>query len=127
MLRRNRRRRNPSRTSPRESRRACLCDNGLYSRKCCRGNVINQGIGNLYGESLNGKWYGYEVEDCVTQHVHHIHVHDTPLEVGKTYYFVMENNDNGCHKVLNSRHSEGVHAEATSIAYEDCAECQAAN
>ena len=60
-------------------------------------------------------------------HTHHIHVHDNPLEVGKTYYFVMENNDNGCHRVLSAKQSEGRHAEATSIAYDDCAECQAAN
>lgn len=38
---------NPSRTSPRESRRACLCPDGTYSRKCCKGNMINQGIGNI--------------------------------------------------------------------------------
>jgi hypothetical protein len=38
-------RNNPSRTSPREGRRACLCGNGTYSRKCCKGNMINQGIG----------------------------------------------------------------------------------
>lgn len=39
---------NPSRTSPREGRRACLCEDGRYSRKCCKGNVINQGIGSVY-------------------------------------------------------------------------------
>tara|TARA_E500000318_G_scaffold80861_1_gene76057 strand:- start:910 stop:1110 length:201 start_codon:yes stop_codon:yes gene_type:complete len=38
---------NPSRTSPREGRRGCLCGNGTYSRKCCKGNMINQGIGNI--------------------------------------------------------------------------------
>ena len=38
---------NPSRTSPREGRRACLCANGTYSRKCCNGNMINQGIGKI--------------------------------------------------------------------------------
>ena len=42
------RRYNPSRTSPRENRRACLCKNrSLYSRKCCKGNMINQGIGYI--------------------------------------------------------------------------------
>ena len=40
---------NPSRTSPREGRRACLCEDGRYSRKCCKGNVINQGIGRITG------------------------------------------------------------------------------
>lgn len=38
---------NPSQTSPRGSRRACLCPDGTYSRKCCKGNMINQGIGNI--------------------------------------------------------------------------------
>ena len=40
-------RNNPSRTSPREGRRGCLCEDGTYSRKCCKGNMINQGIGNI--------------------------------------------------------------------------------
>lgn len=37
-----------SRTSPRESRRACLCaKRDTYSRKCCKGRMINQGIGYI--------------------------------------------------------------------------------
>ena len=36
-----------STTSPRENRKACLCKNGTYSRKCCKGKIINQGIGNI--------------------------------------------------------------------------------
>jgi hypothetical protein len=29
---------------------ACLCaDKNTYSRKCCKGFLINQGIGNIYG------------------------------------------------------------------------------
>ncbi len=37
----------PSRTSPKSSKRGCLCKNGTYSTKCCNGNMINQGIGNI--------------------------------------------------------------------------------
>ena len=38
----------PSRTSPKSSRRACLCDDGkTYSTKCCKGNLINQGVGKI--------------------------------------------------------------------------------
>ena len=37
----------PSRTSPKSSKRGCLCKNGTYSTKCCKGNMINQGIGNI--------------------------------------------------------------------------------
>jgi len=38
-------------SSPRGSRRACLCKDGrTYSRKCCDGELINQGIGALEGQ-----------------------------------------------------------------------------
>ncbi len=40
-------------SSPRGSRRACLCKDGrTYSRKCCDGELINQGIGSIYAPSL---------------------------------------------------------------------------
>ena len=36
----------PSRTSPRNSKRGCLCKDGKkYSRKCCDGTLRAQGIG----------------------------------------------------------------------------------
>lgn len=131
MIKRRRfsRRFNPSRTSPRESRRACLCDNGLYSRKCCRGNMINQGIGNIYGEAELGAsiWYGYVIQSCDDQHTHHAHIHDTPLEVGKTYFFTLENGHNECYTVTQESQAEGIHVESVSSTYVDCAECQAAN
>lgn len=34
-------------SSPRGSKRACLCRDGTYSRKCCKGEYYNQGIGNI--------------------------------------------------------------------------------
>ena len=38
----------PSRTSPRNSRRGCLCKDGKrYSRKCCDGTLRAQGIGRI--------------------------------------------------------------------------------
>ena len=37
-------------TSPTSGKRACLCKNGKYSRKCCKGETINQGIGTLEGQ-----------------------------------------------------------------------------
>lgn len=37
-----------SQSSPREGRRACLCKDGTYSRKCCKGELINQGIGSIH-------------------------------------------------------------------------------
>lgn len=42
----------PSRTSPRSSRRGCLCKDGTYSTKCCDGSLQAQGIGSLVGEEL---------------------------------------------------------------------------
>jgi hypothetical protein len=53
----NRKGQTPSRTSPKNQRRGCLCKNGTYSRKCCNGKMINQGIGSLTGGSsavING-------------------------------------------------------------------------
>lgn len=35
----------PSRTSPKSSKRGCLCKNGKYSKECCNGSLQAQGIG----------------------------------------------------------------------------------
>jgi hypothetical protein len=38
----------PSKTSPKSSRRGCLCaKKNTYSTKCCKGKLINQGIGKI--------------------------------------------------------------------------------
>lgn len=38
---------------PRNGLMACLCaDKHTYSRKCCKGYLINQGIGNIYGSGI---------------------------------------------------------------------------
>ena len=37
----------PSRSSPKNSRRACLCADNTYSRKCCDGSLQAQGIGRI--------------------------------------------------------------------------------
>ena len=37
----------PSKTSPRGGRRGCLWKDETYSVKCCKGNIINQGIGKI--------------------------------------------------------------------------------
>lgn len=36
-------------TSPTNTKGACLCDDGTYSKDCCKGETINQGIGQLNG------------------------------------------------------------------------------
>lgn len=38
-------------TSPVGGNRACLCEDGTYSKECCKGEQINQGIGSLVGQS----------------------------------------------------------------------------
>jgi len=43
------------RAVPRNGLYACLCaDKNTYSRKCCKGYLINQGIGNIYGTTPIG-------------------------------------------------------------------------
>jgi len=39
--------RQPAQSSPRYSKKACLCENNTYSQKCCKGTIVNQGIGNV--------------------------------------------------------------------------------
>jgi hypothetical protein len=33
--------------SPQNASRGCLCKDGSYSKECCEGELINQGIGAL--------------------------------------------------------------------------------
>jgi hypothetical protein len=35
----------PSRTSPKGSRRGCLCNDNTYHSDCCNGSLLAQGIG----------------------------------------------------------------------------------
>jgi hypothetical protein len=37
---------NKSRASRTSGKRACLCKDGTYKRKCCTGELQNQGIGS---------------------------------------------------------------------------------
>jgi hypothetical protein len=37
--------------SPQDSSRACLCEDGTYSKDCCKGELINQGVGALVSQS----------------------------------------------------------------------------
>ena len=40
-------------TSPQDSSKACLCEDGTYSKECCKGEEINQGIGALVGQATS--------------------------------------------------------------------------
>ena len=42
----------PSKTSPKGSRRGCLCEDNTYSTKCCDGSLRAQGIGSTSRQSL---------------------------------------------------------------------------
>lgn len=56
-------------SSPKNSRRGCLCaDKSTYSRECCKGYLINQGIGKTesvivdYGAFSSGFSDGFDIE-----------------------------------------------------------------
>lgn len=41
-------------SSPKGGKRGCLCDDGeTYSKECCKGELQNQGIGQLENQSVN--------------------------------------------------------------------------
>lgn len=51
---RKRRKYTHSRTSPKDSRRGCLCPDGkTYSIHCCDGSLQAQGIGNITRTNYN--------------------------------------------------------------------------
>jgi hypothetical protein len=41
----------PSRTSPKHSKRGCLCEDDTYRSDCCDGSLKAQGIGSLIGQN----------------------------------------------------------------------------
>lgn len=40
-------------SSPKGGKRACLCEDGTYSSECCKGELINQGIGSLVNQVVS--------------------------------------------------------------------------
>lgn len=40
-------------SSPQGGDRACLCEDGTYSKDCCKGELINQGIGSLVNQNAS--------------------------------------------------------------------------
>ena len=40
-----------NKTSPIGGKRGCLCKNGKYSTRCCKGENIQQGVGSLVNQS----------------------------------------------------------------------------
>lgn len=42
---------NKNYSSPENNKEGCLCKNGKYSKRCCKGKLLNQGIGKLTEQS----------------------------------------------------------------------------
>ena len=54
-------------TSPTNSKRGCLCKDGkTYSKECCEGEVINQGIGSTVSFGISNIENINEVRNIVT-------------------------------------------------------------
>lgn len=54
-------------TSPTNSKRGCLCKDGeTYSKECCEGEVINQGIGSTESFGISNIENINEVRNIVT-------------------------------------------------------------
>jgi hypothetical protein len=39
--------------SPKGGKRGCLCDDSTYSSECCKGELMNQGIGTTLEQSTS--------------------------------------------------------------------------
>ena len=42
-----------SETSPKGGNKACLCEDGTYSKECCDGSLQAQGIGSEQGQGVS--------------------------------------------------------------------------
>lgn len=52
MNNRNKNFKTPSLSSPKSSKRGCLCADNKYSVKCCDGSLQAQGIGDIYRKGV---------------------------------------------------------------------------
>ena len=113
--------------SPQNNKRACLCKDNKYSRKCCDGSLRSQGIGNITKDVHVGNLNYYRVQRCGHSMHKEIHLHDRTLTVGGVYYMNFENaNHSNCYTVLNISSSGDHHIESETV-YVDCDACTAAN
>ena len=110
-------------SSPRNSKRGCLCRDGSYSRKCCDGTYFAQGIGNITKTETTRY---YTVTKC-SGGTKHIHTHDIELTVGDIYYLTfVHNNHTDCYTITATRNNG--HFEVTSVNnYVSCNACISAN
>jgi len=58
----------PSKTSPKNGRKGCLCrDRDAYSIECCNGDIIGQGIGSISGQPIQQDFLAQENGDLILQ------------------------------------------------------------
>ena len=115
--------RNPS---PQNDKRACMCKDGTYSRKCCDGSLQAQGIGNITGHSYEDSNF-YKVQRCGHSMKKKVHLHNRTLVVGNVYYLNFEQSGHSnCYTVLSVVSSGEHHIESETV-YVDCDTCIAAN
>jgi hypothetical protein len=116
-----------SRTGRLGGKRACLCKDGTYSRKCCDGGLWAQGIGNITGEQVENGVNTYKVQHCENSREHNIHLHEGTLVIGAVYYIRFQNpNHDGCHTVVSAGNGQGLHINSVTL-YSDCTDCQTQN
>ena len=114
---------------PDGNKRACLCKNGTYSKKCCGDGYYSQGIGNVTGSQTLPRAgdYSYHVQRCNHNQKKHVHG-STELVIGNVYYFdLVHDGHDGCYTVLNQDQTAAGFRWNSVTAYNDCDACVAAN
>lgn len=117
-----------SRTGRLGGKRGCLCKDGeTYSNKCCKGELWNQGIGNISGEKVDPSANKYTITSCSDSTQRDIHVHDSTLTIGSVYYIRFQNNNyDGCYTITSTTTSYGLHVKSAEL-YVDCSTCLSEN
>ena len=128
--------------SPRDRRRACLCDDGrTYSTKCCEGGFQNQGIGSLSGGESSiiippeveaiipppppviADYNKYSVSKCTGGGFYNVFTSLTltPLSV---YEMTLSNGASGCFTVLTEESSADILVTSIdNIPFDGCSDC----
>lgn len=128
--------------SPRDRRRACLCDDGrTYSTECCEGGFQNQGIGSLSGGESSiiippevesvipppppaiSEYNKYRISACTGGGSYNIFTSQT-LIVSGIYDLTLSNGVSGCFRVGSKTTTADVLVTAiNSVAFDGCSDC----
>ena len=111
-------------SSPRNSKRGCLCRDGSYSRDCCDGEYFSQGVGSVTKTSTTRY---YNITNCTSGEILKIHTNGIELTINSIYYLLFTiNNNSGCYTVTSTRNNGSLEVyKATS--YNNCNACISAN